>query len=204
MALPVGYVTTAQLKATLNIAGTAYDTDLAAACVGASRAIDAATGRRFYLDSDVNQVRYYTPESLRLLPIDDLAVLTAVAIDRGGSGSFTETWTNGTDFVLEPLNATADFWPSETIRVRQLAGRWFPTWIEKSVRVTGQFGWAQVPDDIYAATEILAAKLFKRTREAPFGIVTAGIDQGAVMRIARTDPDVANLIARFYRHRPML
>jgi hypothetical protein len=44
--------------------------------------------------------------------------------------------------------------------------------------VTGQFGWSTSPEDIKAATSILAAKLFKRVREAPFGIVTVGIDQG--------------------------
>lgn len=204
MANPAGYVTAAQLKATLNLTGTAYDSDLTAAALAASRAVDSATGRRFYLDVDVNQVRYYTPESLRLLLIDDVSTLTAVAVDRGGSGSFSETWTNGTDFVLEPLNAPADFWPYETLRVRQLAGRWLPNWIEKSVRVTAQFGWPAVPDDIYTATEILAVKLFKRIREAPFGIVSVGIDQAAAMRIARTDPDVAPLISRFVRKRTIL
>lgn len=201
---PPSYVTTAQLKATLQLTGTAYDTDIAAACVAASRAIDGASGRRFYLDANASQVRYYTPESWRILPIDDLAVLTSVTIDRTGTGVFSETWTNGTDFVLEPFNAPADFWPYEFLRVRRLAGRWMPTFIEKSVSVTGQFGWSVLPDDIYTATEILAGKLFKRIREAPFGIVSVGIDQGAAMRIARTDPDVAPLISRFVRKRTLI
>jgi hypothetical protein len=205
MANPVGYVTATQLKASLTLTGQTYaDADITAACLAASRAVDDTTGRRFYLDTDANQIRYYTPESLRKLPIDDLVVLTSVTIDRGGTGSFTETWTQGTDFVLEPLNAVADFWPFEQITIRALSGRWFPTYIEQSVKVVGQFGWSLVPDDVYAATEILAAKLLRRIREAPFGIVTVGVDEGAAMRIARTDPDVSSLLQRFYRHRPLV
>jgi len=205
LANPVGYVTSSQLRASLTLTGQTYaDPDIAAACLAASRAIDDATGRRFYLDSDANQIRYYTPEALRQLPIDDLVVLTSVTIDRGGTGTFSEMWTQGTDFVLEPLNAVADFWPYEQIKIRALSGRWFPTYIEQSVKVVGQFGWLLVPDDIYAATEILAAKLLRRIREAPFGIVTVGIDEGAAMRIARTDPDVYSLTRRFYRHRPII
>jgi hypothetical protein len=41
-------------------------------------------------------------------------------------------------------------------------------------------------------------------REAPFGIVTVGIDQGAAMRIARTDPDVYALICNYTRHQPFI
>lgn len=205
LAVPNAYVELEQLKETLELKGQVFaDADLMMAANAASRGIDSATGRRFYLDTDASQVRYYTPESLRLLPIDDLAVLTSVAVDRGGSGSFTETWVNGTDFVLEPFNAPADYRPFETLRVRQLAGRWLPTWIEKSVQVTGQFGWTVLPEDIKAATAILAAKLFKRAREAPFGIVTVGIDQGAAMRIAKSDPDVYALIHDYSRHTPLI
>lgn len=202
------YLTLAQLKATLTMTGTTFaDADLTLAIGAASRAVDSTTGRRFWLDADATKVRYYTPRSYRVLQIDDLVTLGSVAIDRGGTGTYTETWTLGTDFVLEPYNAPQEqpARPYETLRVRMMSGRWMPTWIEQSVKVTAQFGWASVPDDVTAATGILAAKLLRRSREAPFGIaMVGGIDQGAAMRIARTDPDVYTLLRDYNRHELMV
>jgi hypothetical protein len=202
---PTAYVELEQLKSTLELTGQTYaDRDLQLAINAASRGIDGATGRRFYLDGDATQVRYYTPESYYSVPVDDVTVLTSVILDRAGAGSFTETWTNGTEFVLDPLNAPADFRPYERLCVRNFSSLAFPYGIEKSVKVTAQFGWASVPDDIKAATSILSAKLVRRVREAPFGIVSAGVDQGEAMRIARTDPDVSSLISDYNRTVPFV
>ena len=49
------------------------------------------------------------------------------------------------------------------------------------------------------ATLLLASKLMKRAREAPFGVVTAGFDVGAAIRIGR-DPDVALLVQDYVRN----
>ena len=56
---------------------------------------------------------------------------------------------------------------------------------------------------IALATSILATKLFKRSREAPFGIITLGGDQGGAMRLSRTDPDLSLLIDGYTRSRPI-
>jgi hypothetical protein len=200
------YLSPDQLKSTLTMTGTSFaDADVTLAIGAASRAVDSMTGRRFWLDADANQVRYYTPRSYRLLQIDDLVTMTSVAIDRSGTGTFSETWTSGTDYVLEPFNAPAEqpARPYETLRVRMLSGQWLPPYIEQSVKVTGKFGWAVIPDDVTAATGILAAKLLKRGREAPFGIVMAA-DQSVAMRIARTDPDVYTLLHDYTRHEPFV
>lgn len=203
----ITYLTADELKATLEMTGTTFaDADVTIAIGAASRAVDTITGRRFWLDEDADQFRYYTPHSIRLLQIDDLVVMTSVAIDRSGNGTFSETWTLGTDYVLEPFNAPVEqpARPYETIRVRRLSGRWFPDCIEQSVQVTGQFGWSAVPDDVTAAAGIIAAKLLRRGREAPFGIVTVGIDSGAAMHIARMDPDVYTLLHDYTRHEPFV
>jgi hypothetical protein len=200
------YVEPEALKSSLELQGLSYaDADITAAVLAASRGIDSALETRFYLDPDQAQIQYYTPESFRLLPIDDCSVVTAVDVDRSGSGSFSEPWTVNVDYVLEPLNAAADFKPYQAIRTRVLQGRrWLPMGVERSVRVTGQFGWTYIPQPIITATSILAGKLVRRIREAPFGIVTVGIDEGAAMRIARTDPDVYMLIKRFDRSAPFV
>jgi hypothetical protein len=61
-----------------------------------------------------------------------------------------------------------------------------------------------VPQDIQTATAIVASKLVKRTREAPFGIITVGHDVGVAMRIVRFDPDVHPIIASYSRNTPWI
>lgn len=202
------YVTLAALKITLNLTGqTAFDDDLNASLSSASRGIDGACGRRFWPDANSSQVRAYTPDSSRRLMIDDLITLTSLKVDQDGDGTYEETWTSGTDFVLEPLNgAVSDpVWPYESILARKNGRRYFPCDVEAGVQVTGKFGWPAVPSEIVTATSVLAGKLFKRAREAPFGIVSfGGADSAAAMRIARTDPDVANLISGYMRLVPFI
>lgn len=206
ISLGARYLELDQLKSTLTMNGTTFaDADLTLAIGAASRAVDSATGRRFWLDTGTANVRYYTPRSYRVLQIDDLVTLgtaPAVAIDRSGTGTYSETWTLNTDFVLEPFNAPQEqpARPYETLRVRATSGRYLPMWIEKSVQVTAQFGWSSVPDDVAQATGILASKLLLRARSAPFGIATAGGIDGSAMRIARTDPDVYTLLKDYNRH----
>jgi hypothetical protein len=202
---PTAYIELEQLKSTLELTGQTYaDRDLQLAINAASRGVDQATGRRFYLDTDANQIRYYTPESYHSTPVDDISTLTSVLVDRMGDGVYEETWTNGVEFVLDPLNAPADFRPYERICVRVFSSLSFPYGVEKSVKVTAQFGWTAVPEDVKTATSILAAKLVRRVREAPFGIVGAGTDQGDAMRIASSDPDVRSLLAPYVRTTPFI
>jgi hypothetical protein len=199
---PPAYVELEQLKSSLTMTGYSFaDQDLLLAAGAASRAIDNMCGRRFYLDADATGVRYYQPDpSARMMLIDDLpAPPASVAVDRDGDGVYEETWVNGTDYTLEPLNAPAKYWPYEQLRLRWRTGRFFPFLTEKSVKVTGQFGWPHVPADIQTATAIVASKLVKRTREAPFGIVTSGTDVGVAMRIVRFDPEVHPTIANYIR-----
>lgn len=201
------YTTSTLLKATLGITSSTFDNDIAASLAAASRGIDKACGRRFWADANSSQVRTYTPDSYRRLMIDDLITLTTLKVDQNGDGTFEETWTSGTDFVLEPLNAAVEtpVQPYTSVLVRKSSRRYFPCDIEQSAQVTGKFGWTAIPDEIVLATSILAGKLFKRAREAPFGIVSfGGADSSAAMRLARTDPDVANLIGPFTRQTPFL
>ncbi len=201
-----GYVELEQFKSAMTLTGTTFsDLECQAAILAASRAIDGATGRRFWLDP-ADTTRTYTPDSQRRLMIDDLVSVTSVKIDRSSDGVFEETWTQGTHYVLEPFNAAADLRPYESILRRTRAGYLFPAGWEQSVQVIGTFGWPVVPSGIQAATLILASKLVKRIREAPFGIVTVGgaIDGAAAVRIARHDPDVIPLISEFVRHQPFV
>lgn len=200
------YISAEQLKATLELTGTVFaDGDIPAAITAASRGIDNVCQRRFYPDDDANQVRYYSPSNSTTVMIDDLITLTAFATDQSGDGTFSTTWTQNTDFVLEPLNAAADGQPYTRIRTHPRHVTFgLPAWWPRSVRVTGKFGWAATPGPIVEATTILAAQLVKRAREAPFGIVAIGVDVGAVSRIAQTDPTVRFLLMDYIREKPLV
>lgn len=193
------YVTVSALKTTLNITASTWDTDLTNAITAASRAIDQETGRRFWVDDDANQIRYYTPTYGGAVLIDDLVTLTTVVIDLAGDGSFSTTWTSGTDFDLYPYNAVADSQPYTSLEVRPQSGAYLPCYT-RSVKVTGKFGWPAVPGTISEATSILAARLFKRAREAPLSVWGIGAD-GTPVRISKTDPDVYMLIEPYSRRR---
>lgn len=197
------YTTAAEVKASSTLTGTTYvDADIDLAIEAASRAVDLVCRRRFWVDDDVNQVRYYDPTGPDLVRIDDLVTLTALAVDIDADGTYTQTWTVGTDFVLSPANAVADARPYELIERRTFGRYSFPTEWERPVKVTGKFGWAAVPAPVEQATKILAARLVKRTREAPFGVVTIGIDAGSgtmhAARIASKDPDIRGLLFPTY------
>ena len=202
------YVSAVELKATLSLSGQTFaDPDVNAAISAASRSLDAMCGRRFWADPDTTSVRLYTPDSYRRLMIDDLIDLSALKVDQDGDGTFEETWTVGTDFMLEPPNAPYDkpVRPYESAVIRKTARKYFPVDLEQSVQVTGRFGWIAVPPEIEQAATILAAQLLKRSREAPFGIVAfGGLDAGGAIRIARTDPTIANLVTPYIRHTPFL
>lgn len=193
------YVTAAELKATLNLTGETFaDADVAVAVEAASRGVDQVCNRRFWLDVDANQVRYYRPKSECLTRIDDLVTLTAVAADGNGAGTFPDTLTVNTDFVLTPYNADADGRPWNWLELHPNSSRRFPVEYPRSVRVTGRFGWAAVPPAVKQATTILASKLLRRAREAPFAVVALGIE-GDAIRLASTDPDVRFLIGPYVR-----
>lgn len=202
------YVTPDQMKATLSLTGESFaDADVATACTASSRAIDQACSRVFYVDAAATVTRFYTPEDTLLLPIDDLVQLSSMNVDRDGNGTFEETWTLTTDFVLQPPNAPVDFGgrPYELVRVRRFSGnRWLPAGIENSVQIVGKWGWPAVPAEIVNATTIYAHRLLRRSRESPFGIVWPGQGESAAMRIGQQDPDVAGLIKPYMKARGIL
>lgn len=194
------YIDREWLKSSLTLTGETYgDADIDSAIASGSRAADDFCGRRFYADVNATQVRYYTPTSSRLLLIDDVVTVTTLKTDSSGDGTFETTWTVNTDYVLNPLNAAADGVPWSWISVSPTSSRYFPCYA-RSVELTGKFGWAEVPSAVKQATSLIASRLLKRSREAPFGIAFVGsLDVGAASRIARVDPDVQGLLAPYVR-----
>lgn len=192
------YLELEEMRQALSQTGTYADPSFRRAILAASRSIDNECGRRFWLDADANQVRYYTPSATGLVFVDDLAVLTSLGVDQGGDGTFEETWVASTEYLAEPMNAVGDGRPYTRIVTPSYGTKSFALG-SRSVKVTGQFGWPSVPDPIVQATSILAARLQKRERETPLGVAGTGFDGGAV-RVPKVDPDVMQLIGPYVKH----
>jgi len=194
--VPTYYVSTVELKSTLGISGTASDTDVLKAVDAASRMVEEykrlTSGRttRYY---PTVETRYYTPTcGATELDIDDAVNINSVVVDRSGNYSYSETWTSGTQYVLEPRNNPLESKPYRTIVQAPLSGLSFPDW-PQSVKVTGTFGWSTAPAQVSEAAAILAARYYSR-RNTPFGVLSVGVDASAAVRLPRTDPDVAQLL----------
>lgn len=198
MAITNGYATLDQVKSALKIIDTIDDTLLELAVEAASREIDAYCGRVFY---DMGSgSRFYAASDPYFCPIDDCQSVTQIATAVTSNGNYDTVWANPSagqnngDYQVEPLNAA---YPTDGIiapitGVRALWRYLFPTIGGNAlVKVTGTWGWASTPTAVKQATVILASRIFKRN-DSPMGV--AGFGDMGVMRISRTDPDVAALV----------
>jgi hypothetical protein len=194
------YVDLEDLKKTLSLQGLSYaDLDIETSIAAASEAVESVCNRTFELGEESNDdVRLFTPYRGDAVEIDDCSVITEVAVDRSGIGDYSEVWVLSTDYRPIPLNAASKGRPWTELQTPTRATRRFPMELG-GVQVTGRFGWIEVPAPVLSAVTILAVKLVRRVREAPFGIVTVGIDAGASARIARHDPDVMMLVTPYIR-----
>lgn len=186
------YVTRAELKAMLNLGGETYaDADIDVAVEAASRAIDNYKRTRFYPSAET---RYYTASAGdEWIVVDDLVSVTSVTVDVDGNGSYETTWVDGTDFVLDPPNAPLEGRPRRRLRLLGQAGRTFPSY-RNSIKIVGSFGWATTPTVVRQAARIYAARLLKRGRETPYGILVVAGEAATAAHMGRIDPDVAFLL----------
>lgn len=188
------YADRAELKAALGIEAddTTRDALLDRALAAASRGIDTATGRRFWLDPEPSTRVYRTAGRTlwddvgEVLNVDDIGTATGLTTATGTPG----TWSPVTDIETTPDNALA--------RGRPITGLLLASggWGVQRVQVTARWGWPTVPDEITQATLLQAARLFRR-KDSPEGVT--GSAEWGVVRLSRRDPDVWALIEHFIR-----
>lgn len=212
----IDYVTLDMIKNSRTLTSQSFaDDDIRLSITAASRLVDDETHRYFGL-GPTGEVRYYTASRRGDIEIDDLVTLTEFATDPTGFGDYTDIWVNPDDILLDPPNAPLKSAPYERVIVRRRvpyagwggyigAAGWYgfgkfrwPFRFPQAVRVTGQFGWPQVPAKVQEAVMILAPRLILRKREAPWAIVGLGNDSPG-MRLSKTDPDVCALLSRYTR-----
>lgn len=174
--------------------GTADDESLQVALDAACRAIDKFTGRRFYRQAAAT--RYATAgASRRTVPTPDLVSVSAVTLD-AGTGTFATAVTEGTHYYLAPRAANDQDAPYTALE--GLGAYLFPGGPER-VKITGTFGWPTVPAEVSQAAIMQATRIWKRAREAPFGIAGLTLDGGGVRLLARLDSEVEVLLRPFQR-----
>lgn len=189
MANEYGTLTSLKERLGIETADTTADTLLNSALSAASRGIDRATGRRFWLDPEPVQ-RTFNPRGhvVRdpdgdLFLVDDIGSTAGLVVESGSGGSYTAV----TGYETSPDNALADGKPiTGLLRVN---GTWGAA--TSRLRVTARFGWPAVPADITEATLIQANRLYKR-KDSPEGII--GSAEWGVRNLSRRDPDVWALI----------
>lgn len=197
------YTTADSLKATLTMQGTQYaDYDIDPCIEACSDALNSICNRKFDLDTATATTRYYRPASSTVIVVDDLIEIVSLTSDQDSDGDFEQEHVLDRDFFLWPYNALQEGRPYTQIHLNEYrVTTGFPWWSPRGVAVEAKFGWPELPSFLEPCTKLLATKLMKRMREAPFGIVTVGIDVGSAMRIAKTDPEIMFQIENYIRER---
>jgi hypothetical protein len=174
------------------------ETILSSVLLASSRAVDAYCGRRFHADTSAT-ARVYRADHPAYVTVDDIATTSGLVVkaDTGDTGTYDQTWTITTDFVLEPANGKSGGLEGlPYTKIAAVGARSFPTIGQRPrVQVTAVWGWTAIPEAITEATILKAAQLYRR-KDSPDGVVGGG-DFG-VIRISRfEDPHVAALLGPY-------
>lgn len=219
MATTNAYTTVAEVREHLGDSGSKLDVDLLErAITTASRGIDRYCSggkldgwRKFWLDADVT-TKVFQVDDPGLAWVDDIGSTTGLVVktDDDGDGVYETTWTQGTDFHLEPLNmdvvASGDtatpwaFWRIAAIGldVGTSSKRFSRFQHRATLQVTARWGWSSTPAEVNFSAILLAVKLFKR-KDSPFGV--AGMNEFGAVRIVQQDPDLKALLEPYVKRR---
>jgi hypothetical protein len=194
------YLGVEQFKESGQLQGQTYaDEDITRAIEAASKGLENAYNTAWTLGANVAEIRFYTSWGDRTAILGDVMNASAIAVDYGFN-QYDVTLT-ASDYMLEPASSglianSGDGTPFQMLRLTRSFGRYyFPEGVNR-IRVTGRFGWEKVPSGVTGAVGIIASRLLRRTRDAPFGIIAFGSD-GAALRagdLAR-DPEVTFMMS---------
>jgi len=188
------YIVLADYKVNHGIPDTSEDVTLTRLITRASRAVDRFCFREPGGFAGQSLTKYLdvapTPNGrTRIsLEVQPLLSVTTFKTDDAGDGVFEVTWTEGTDFLLYPLNDL----PKREIQVNLRTGRYSLPIGQRRVQIVGAWGEAaSVPEPIAEAVELQVSRWRWRLR-APEGVAGNG-DVGFV-ELKDLDPDVKAII----------
>lgn len=174
------YATVAELKQRADAAsGTSYtaaeEAAMLACLEAASRAVDGYCRRTFGASGSV--ARYYTPTDSLRLRVHDLVSVSAIATDEDGDLAWERPWASS-DYLLYPTDAASTAGeavrPFTEVRVSLATGSnkyTFPVGYERSVKITGVWGWPSIPPVIRDVVLLEALRTYAQF-QAPTGVVT--------------------------------
>lgn len=196
-------VSVSELSDLLHITDTEDDPRMLTACTAATQMIQTECDRSFFADTNASP-RVFAMLTPWVCEVDDISTTSGlvVATDDDANGTYTTTWTLGTDYQLEPLNGRLNGQVWAYTRLGAIGAREFP-WDGRRplVQVTARWGWPAIPAPISQAAQIQAASLFK-SADAPLGI--AGFGDIGIMRLRQAMHPVAAALIAPYRRDPVL
>lgn len=195
MAITNGYGTLAEYKVRHDIDDTDDDVTIEAIITAVSRLIDGIRGERFYTTAS-DETRYFSADDFNVLftPLKIISV-TTLKTDNDNDGTYEYTWTEDTDFYLQPYNASLDNEPYRWIETAPNGSYSFPKGVKKGVQIAGKFGWSSAPSYISEACYLGTARIMQR-QDTALGVSAAaalGQLQVQVDRL-RNDPDFMALV----------
>lgn len=198
MAIGADYTDLATLKTYMSLEVSTYDAQLQSVISSASREVERFCHRQFNKET-VATPRKYKPLRKGLLIVDDFWTNSGLVIqtDDDYDGVFEHTWTEGTDFELQPYNGIVQGMPGFPYwKVVAIGMYGFPCDRAARVQVTAQWGWSAVPTPVVEATKMLASDVFQY-KDTRMGV--AGFDaMGAVVRV-RDNGMAASKLKRYRR-----
>lgn len=169
-------------------------TELQRALRAASRRIDGACHRVFYLaqapaarEYEIASNVYHDRDAgTYMLLTDDIGSATGVVVEVGNG--FGQGWTtlDSSMYELAPVGSLSRRRPFTGIKM-------LGHWPGRLARITARWGWPRIPDQVEQATQLLAARYVARIG-SPEG-VSFSSEVGGSIRLSRTDPDVHALIS---------
>lgn len=192
------YATDDEVKSYIGISDSLNDDTISIANEAAHAGLNDYCGRVFYAASPATD-RDFIADDWRLCRIDDVSIGSGLVlkVDTSGIGTFTQMFTVGTDFQLEPLNGVvAGISGYPYTRIRLVGGFTFPYcyYGRPNVRVTAQWGWAAVPPVIKMATLELAKDMYNSS-----SFRAGAIGFGDVFARIKDNPALVSRLAN-YRH----
>lgn len=205
MAITNGLITLDAAKYALGIQDNDDDEQIEYAVEVASRALEnlCGRGRKFWQDSTVVARKFYPSEACRVY-VNDISTLTGlvVKVDQGDDGTFETTLTIDTDFIVEPVNAAAEYPVQPWTSIRLLSGSLssFPVLSSgrPSVEVTAKFGWSAVPEAVERACVLHTRTVYKAIQTQNSGLQLS-VD-GTVLRVPAVEPIVRMMMEPFVRY----
>jgi hypothetical protein len=190
------YATLEDLREYVDLPDDSKDNLLSDLLVQASAYLDAACERDFYRHPQIDgtETRLFDGTgTVRLRVRAGIVSLSQVEIATTVAGGFTTV--DPTDYVLAPTDKAADMSYTSVLLVNY-TGSW-TNWytVRQGVRLTGVFGWAEVPQTIRKATLDLAREWY---RQGPGGGGPVGVNQfGTPLFLAGMPRSVQDAITRY-------